>query len=180
MHQDGKSREERGVSRDPAWYRHAERYRVRFSDLDTYRHVNNKAFLGYVEDARVRYLVEVGGFDQHYQGEGGIMVVHVSIDYVSQINFFEEVRVLTRCSRLGNRSFTLHHLVLAGPEAPDRPAGDATNRADQVDRPAGDSPGRVAATATTVFASVDMTAGRSRPNDPEMVARIREYEPRLQ
>lgn len=143
------------VEEDRMLYRHQQDYRVRFGDLDTYRHVNNKAFLSYVEDARVRYLVEVGGFSDHYGGRDGVMVVHVSIDYVSQIEPFERVRVLTRCARLGNKSFTLHHLVLAGAPAPDR----------------------VAAGAVTVFASVDMQSNRSCPNNPEMVARIRSYEP---
>ena len=81
------------------------------------------------------------------------MVVHVSIDYLSQIGPFEEVEVLTRCARIGGKSVTLHHLVLVG----DRPA----------------------ATAVTVFASVDLTTGSSRPNDREMVAAISAWEPEL-
>lgn len=162
-----------GEERDRTLYRHSQDYRVRFGDLDTYRHVNNKAFLAYVEDARVRYLVEVGGFSDHYGGRDGVMVVHVSIDYVSQINPFERVRVLTRCDRVGGKSFTLHHLVLAGPENTPEETGTAAPPAD-LPTP----PDRLAATAVTVFASVDMRTGRSCPNKPEMIARITAYEPR--
>ncbi len=50
------------VSRDPGRYRHHRHYSVRFGDLDLYRHVNNKAYLGWIEDARVRYLLDAGQF----------------------------------------------------------------------------------------------------------------------
>lgn len=172
------------ITRDRTAYRHSQTYRVRFGDLDTYRHVNNKAFLGYVEDARVRYLVEVGGFSTHYDGGDGIMVVHVSIDYMSQVNAFEQVRVLTRCARLGNRSFTLHHLVLAGPEpttsresAVQEPASQEPADRAPPGRAPGGEPERVAAVATTIFASVSMETGRSQPNRPAMIAGIRAWEP---
>jgi acyl-CoA thioester hydrolase len=158
------------ISLSRADYRHGEHYRVRYSDLDTYRHVNNKSFLTYVEDARVCYLVDVAGFTHHHEGGAGIMVVHVSIDYLSQINAFEQVEVLTRCARIGTRSFTLHHLLLAGAVGDRAASGTAT-----VDT-AGESSSRLAAKVTTVFATVDIQAGRSRDNDPGAMERIAAYE----
>ncbi len=160
---------DQAVSRSRNDYRHREHYRVRYSDLDTYRHVNNKSFLTYVEDARVRYLVDVAGFTHHHEGREGVMVVHVAIDYISQINAFEEVEVLTRCARIGTRSFTLHHLVLAGPVL------NPVENPVVIEDAEAEAP-RLAAEATTVFATVDIRAGRSRDNDPAAMDRIVAYE----
>ncbi len=102
-------------------FSHRERYRVRYDDLDTYRHVNNKAFITYIEDARGRYLGKAAGFAHHGDANFGVMIVHFSIDYRSQVHYGDEVAVETRCRRIGNRSFTLAHRVKVG----DRLAAEA-------------------------------------------------------
>lgn len=145
------------ISDDRSLYRHRSEYRVRYDDLDTYRHVNNKSFLSYVEDARVHYLVEAMGLWHHDDEESGVMVVHNSIDYMKQIGPFERVRVYTRCTRIGGKSFTLEHLICAT-------APDAAEE-------------RVCARSRTVFSSVDLVANTSTLNDPVLMDRIRAWEP---
>jgi YbgC/YbaW family acyl-CoA thioester hydrolase len=181
------------VSHNTDDYRHVQTYRVRYADLDTYRHVNNKAFLSYVEDARVHYLMDGAGFSHHQDDTNGVMVVHAGIDYLSQIQPFETVRVYTRTARIGGKSITLHHLIVAEPghtpssgstsapgaTAAPRVAATAESAADN--SPAGTAPGatpapRVAATSTTVLASVDLKRNTSRPNTQEMIDHIRSYE----
>lgn len=157
------------VSHSTADYRHIQTYRVRYADLDTYRHVNNKAFLSYVEDARVHYLMEGAGFSHHHDDTNGVMVVHAGIDYLSQIQPFETVHVYTRTARIGGKSITLHHLIVAEPAA-HLPSPDSANGSQ--DTPSS----RVAATSTTVLASVDLQTNTARPNAKEMVDHIREYE----
>lgn len=153
------------VSTDRSEYRHMQEYRVRYDDLDTYRHVNNKAFLSYVEDARVRYLVDAAGFSHHHHDTDGVMVVHASIDYRAQIHPFETVRVYTRTARIGDKSITLHHLITAGP----------ARHMDLTDAGITEHV-RTAATSTTVLASVNMKENRSQNNSPAMVETIRAYE----
>jgi len=184
------------VSHDRTEYRHHMQYSVRYDDLDTYRHVNNKAFLSYIEDARVRYLVDAGGFRHHEDddirqgGDGrggsgtgtaaGIMVVHSSIDYLAQIHPFETVDVYTRTGRVGRSSITLHHLLIA--RSPARDAGttvEESGRPPDQTAPAGETnlrAERIAAVSITVLASVDLVSGTSRPNDTTLVARIDAFE----
>lgn len=145
------------ISDKRSYYRHQSAYRVRYSDLDTYRHVNNKSFLDYVEDARVRYLVDAMGLRHHQDETSGVMVVHNSIDYEQQIAAFEEVTVYTRCTRIGGKSFTLEHIICAT-------AADTKKE-------------RVCARSRTVFSSVDLIKNTSMPNDPALMDRIREWEP---
>ncbi len=164
------------ISTDPADYRHAETYRVRYADLDTYRHVNNKSFLTYVEDARVLYLVAGAGFRHHHEEQHGIMVVHAAIDYLAQIHAFEEVTVYTRCARIGTKSVTLHHLLQV-----ERPATTGGSDASGDAAPASkgrrpDAPPRRAAVSTTIFATVDMQTGSSMAVPQEMIDHITEYE----
>ncbi len=92
-------------------FNHFERYRVRYDDLDTYRHVNNKSFITYVEDARTRYLAAAAGFVHHGDPSFGVMIVHFSIDYRGQILAGDTVDVFTRCIRIGTSSYTLEHLL---------------------------------------------------------------------
>ena len=144
------------VSTDAATYRHRQEYGVRYDDLDTYRHVNNKAFLTWIEDARVRYLIDAAGFRHHTSEDEGVMVVHAAIDYRSQVHAFETVTVHTRCARIGGRSITLHHLVTASGE---------------------DGTARTAATSTTVMAAVDLTANTSMAVPDAVVDHIVGWEP---
>lgn len=145
------------ISDDRAIYRHRVECRVRYSDLDTYRHVNNKSFLDYIEDARVHYLIDAAGLRHHDDEHTGVMVVHNSIDYEKQIGPFETVAVYTRCSRIGTKSFALEHLVCAtAPEATEE---------------------RICARSRTVFSSVDLVANTSTLNDAAVMDRIRAWEP---
>ncbi|MFW5695925.1 MAG: acyl-CoA thioesterase [Alkalispirochaeta sp.] len=164
------------ISTNPGDYRHRQTYRVRYDDLDTYRHVNNKSFLTYIEDARVYYLMDAAGFRHHHDQQHGVMVVHAAIDYLSQIHPFEEVTVYTRCARIGTKSITLHHLLQV-----ERPA-----TASGIDRSAEAAPAstgqrsdtapRPAAVSTTIFAAVDMQSGRSTPVSQEMIDHINGWE----
>ncbi|MFP4152750.1 MAG: acyl-CoA thioesterase [Alkalispirochaeta sp.] len=177
------------VSRDRSEFRHRMRYSVRYDDLDTYRHVNNKAFLSYIEDARVRYLVDAGGFRHHQNrdtGEtDGVMLVHSSIDYLAQIHPFETVDVFTRTARVGRSSITLHHLLIAhspssatGPPPGETRAPEDSGPPEEAGLPEESSrpPERIAAVSVTVLASVDLRSGTSRPNDIAFVARINAFE----
>lgn len=138
------------VSRDHRSYRHHHLYTVRFADLDLYRHVNNKAFITWVEDARVRYLHKAAGFTRGFEGPHGMMVAHMAMDYLQQVHPFEEITVSSRCAHIGTKSITLHHLL--------------TRERTPV------------ATGVTVFVAVDMETGRSRENDSALAQRIRTFE----
>ena len=80
------------------------RERVRFNDCDPMGHVNNATYSTYLEQARIGAL---GGLED-------FILARVEIDFRSELRFGEEVEVLSRCSRLGTKSFDLTHEVRAG------------------------------------------------------------------
>jgi acyl-CoA thioester hydrolase len=96
-------------------FRHRTTLQVRFRDIDAFAHVNNAVFFSYVEQARIRYLLDVlepgVGFDRL-----PLILARVELDYRSPIAFGEDVTVETRVDRVGRSSFGMSHRMTAGPD----------------------------------------------------------------
>lgn len=89
-----------------AEFKFAQGIELRFVDVDALGHVNNANYLTYLEQGRIGYLNEVLGKEVKYE-EKGIILAHVAIDFKIPAVFGDRIEVLTRCSRLGNKSFDL-------------------------------------------------------------------------
>jgi acyl-CoA thioester hydrolase len=78
---------------------------VRFSDLDINGHLNNVAFLEFIESARVAYIGRA-----YPQGEGwrtsfGILIAETKIAYRSPGHFGERIETFLRPDDVGRTSF---------------------------------------------------------------------------
>ncbi len=102
-------------------YRHRTSLEVRFRDIDAFGHVNNAVFFSYVEQARIRYLLDVLQPDTGFGGMP-LILARVELDFRSPIRFGEDVTVETRVDRIGGSSFAMGHRMTAGPD--DRLVGD--------------------------------------------------------
>ena len=77
---------------------------VRWSDLDSYGHVNNVKYYDYVQEARINLVISALG----WQPEDVWMVVRQDLEYLKPIDFRREpYEVGTAVVALGSRSFTL-------------------------------------------------------------------------
>lgn len=85
--------------------------KVRYMDLDTLRHVNNSRYLSFLEEARIEYIEVVNGF-QKYTLDFGVVVARIEIDYLYPITISDEVKVYTKCTRIGNKSFTFNCIFI--------------------------------------------------------------------
>jgi acyl-CoA thioester hydrolase len=89
---------------------------VRFADLDTQGHLNNVAFLVFVESARIAYAVSVAG--EHPELRPSLtftyMIVEVKISYRSPGQFGEQIETLLRPSSVGHSSFHMDFEMRAG------------------------------------------------------------------
>ena len=97
-------------------FRHRTTLQVRFRDIDAFGHVNNAVFFSYVEQARIRYLLDVLQPDVDFD-RLPLILARVELDYRSPILFDEEVTVETRLDRVGRTSFGMSHRMTAGPDA---------------------------------------------------------------
>ena len=84
---------------------------IRYGDLDPQGHVNNAAFLTYLEHARVAYIRHLGLWDGKSFLEIGFILARVELDYKSPIHLTDSVEVGVRTSRLGNKSLDMEYLI---------------------------------------------------------------------
>lgn len=85
--------------------RHVHPVKVRFSDVDVYRHVNNVLYFEYFQESRIHYLTSL-----YTEGErwADHVVARTDVDYLAPILFrLEPYDVHSWVSRLGTRSFTI-------------------------------------------------------------------------
>lgn len=134
-------------------FRYTYETRVRFSDLDAMRHVNNATFIQYLESARLGFWLHVTG--REGLGALDMILARTEIDYRSPAHFGEKVRVGVRCAWLRRSSFGLELRV----EEP--------------------TSGRLLAEAKKVCVHYDFEAQRSLPLPPAMRAQLRAQDPEL-
>ena len=85
--------------------RHSYPLRVRWSDVDAYRHVNNVQYFEFFQEARISYVM-----DLHTRGEqwSEHVVARTDIDYLKQMQFqHQPYDVRSWVSHVGTRSFTI-------------------------------------------------------------------------
>jgi acyl-CoA thioester hydrolase len=134
-------------------FRHRTSLQVRFRDIDAFGHVNNAVFFSYVEQARIRYLLDVIHPETTFD-RMPLILARVEFDYRSPVLFGEEVSVETRVDRIGRTSFAMSHRVTAGPE------------------------GRLAGDVQSVLVTYDYAAARPMPVPDDWRARIGDHEGR--
>jgi len=76
---------------------------VRFSDLDTQGHLNNVAFLVFVESARIAYAASIA--DSGMPRDYTFMIVEVKIAYRSPGRYGERIETFLRPTQVGRTSF---------------------------------------------------------------------------
>ncbi|HJP71595.1 MAG TPA: thioesterase family protein [Candidatus Limnocylindria bacterium] len=94
-------------------FRHRTTLEVRFRDIDAFGHVNNAVFFSYVEQARIRYLLDVLDSEASFE-RMPLILARVELDYRSPIFYGEAVTVDTRIDRIGRTSFAMSHRMTAG------------------------------------------------------------------
>jgi len=120
----------------------------RFADLDPYGHVNNVAFLEYVQEARVQFLASIGRIDVQQEGHA---VVRQEIDYIRPLKFsLAPIEVEFRIELLRRASYTLAWTIH-------------------------DDDGQISARGRTLMTSWNIAAGAPARLDEERRARMQDY-----
>ena len=94
-------------------FKHTTKVEVRFADMDSFGHVNNASFLTFIEQARIKYFDDISGW--HYNpSKEGVILAHASLDFIRPLHFKETLKVLTMTTRIGTKSISIAHRVIAG------------------------------------------------------------------
>jgi len=126
---------------------------IRYEDLDTYGHVNNKAFLTFLEDARIYYMKDVMDFvPKNFDYEA--VVGRIDISYLAPLFLYDEVWVYTRCSKIGTKSYDLESYIIK-----------KENNTEII-----------AAKVITTMVSFDLKTGKTKLNNENMMTIVKKYE----
>jgi len=105
-------------------FKHSIDLNVRFMDVDAMQHVNNARYLNFLEESRIAYSQEV--LDMFKQiGEFNVVVARIEIDFLKPLAFHDKVRVYTRVSKLGSKSFDFESVICALKESEPIPVAHA-------------------------------------------------------
>lgn len=129
--------------------RHAYPLRVRWSDVDAYRHVNNVKYIEYFQEARLRYIMHL-----HQPGDtfGEMVVARTDVDYRRPILFRPApYEVRSWVSHVGRTSFVV---------------------AAQILDPLADGDPELLATSRSVLVGFDRETQRAAPLPPDHRERL--------
>lgn len=132
-------------------FRHSQPVQLRFNDIDILGHLNNIVYFALYDLAKARFLetVRKGHIDFR---RVECVIANINNTYIKQIKFGDEIEVMTRCIRLGERSFTLQQCLV---EVPTR---------------------EIRSLCETVMVCFDPETGKSTEMSPELRAALIEYE----
>lgn len=91
-------------------FKHLIKINIRYADLDTFGHINNKAYLSFLEEARIDYHKKV--FNWKKDLEFSAVVAKIEINYLKPVFYGDNLFAYTKTSHLGNKSFELSTLFV--------------------------------------------------------------------
>jgi acyl-CoA thioester hydrolase len=86
--------------------------RIRYSDIDAQRHVNNARYFSFMEDARVNFIRQLDLWDGEDFDQVGVIMLEASCTFLAPILIGQSILVGTRVTHLGNKSIILEHSLI--------------------------------------------------------------------
>lgn len=86
--------------------------RIDWSELDTYKHVNNVMFMKYLQSGRVNFWEKSGLYKLHTETNRGPMLVSTHCDFRKPLFYPGKAIVKTKVAFIKNTSFGLEHVIL--------------------------------------------------------------------
>lgn len=133
-------------------FRHHEPVQLRFNDIDVLGHLNNTVYFSLFDTGKALYMKEVG-LRKSGQSRPDTVIANINCTYLKPVVYDDSIFVLTRCSNIGSKSYTLQQLLV-------------------------DADGDVRAMCETVMVRFDQTTGQTTEVTAEERRMIEEYENR--
>ena len=83
---------------------------IRFNDVDQMGHINNAVIMEYFDLGKSEYFSAVGVPPE--TGEFTVVIVHLEVDFLSQIRFHDHIHITTHTEKIGNRSVSVIQQVV--------------------------------------------------------------------
>jgi len=98
------------MSKKSLSYFHSYPIQIRFNDIDQLGHVTNSVYQQYFDLGKMTYFEQVLGERMDFQTEG-LIVVTLTINFLSSVKLYDEVEVRTKVTRLGNKSLDIEQEI---------------------------------------------------------------------
>ena len=85
----------------------------RFSDVDSFLHVNNIWQQSYFDMGKTEFYSKVLGVTGVFD-KLRIITASTHTDYIGQVRLQDDIEVVTDVSRIGTKSMTLHQRIMSG------------------------------------------------------------------
>jgi len=86
-------------------------YQVRISDINYGNHVANSAVLNFFQDARIRYLKQLGNFSELDIGGCGIILPEANVKYCAEMFLADELVIGVRVTEMGRSSVMMSYRI---------------------------------------------------------------------
>lgn len=131
-------------------FNHTLPIQLRFNDVDKFGHVNNTVYFSFYDLGKTEYFASV--CPEVDWEKDGIVVVHIEVDFLSQIYASDRIAVQTAVTEIGTKSF---HLVQRGIDT---------------------ATAEVKCVCTSVMVAFDITEHASKPLADEWIEAICRFE----
>ncbi|MDW7617725.1 thioesterase family protein [Peribacillus simplex] len=86
--------------------------KVRFSETDMFRHLNNTIPFTYFEEARIEYFQSMGFMKDwtSAEGDGMPVVADLQCDYLKQVFFNDQLTIHVKADHIGKSSVDIHYM----------------------------------------------------------------------
>lgn len=133
--------------------RHSVPVQIRFSDIDILGHVNNNAYLSYLDLGKTRYMTDVLPQGDTLNNVNAV-IANINISFTGPTYFHDKIEVVTCVSSISDRSLVMEQRVIC-PDTAD-----------------------VRCIATTVLVGFDAATATSAPISPGWINAIELFEGR--
>lgn len=86
--------------------------RIDWSEMDLFSHVNNVAFMKYVQAGRVTYWEQIGLTKMHTDLDHGPMLASTACTFLKPLHYPGSIIIQTRLEFIKTTSFGLHHQIV--------------------------------------------------------------------
>jgi acyl-CoA thioester hydrolase len=95
-------------------YNHLIKETVRFHEVDMLGVCNNAVYFNYFEDARIKYLQNLGAkynFKEFLCGDSFVIMAHNEIDYLNSSHLDDELTIYSKIAKVSKSSFSFEHFI---------------------------------------------------------------------
>ena len=84
---------------------------VKWGEMDAFQHINNVAYIRYLEDARLALFAKLGMLSDLTDSNKGPILASISCDYLAPVTYPDRIHVATNVKQTGAKKMSLEQVI---------------------------------------------------------------------